>query len=168
MKITIVTVTYGVTQSPPDYCNIKPSMSLSATLDEGDDALEVAAVLRGMVKGVIHAEVDDVLEAHDNEPRYSTEPRYRVIKTRSVMPFGDTCRFAVPCVAIVPDEAEIPRGYESVYVIARRGRYAYALRRATETSHDMQVALIDCADGDLSRLPALEESEGGRDDDLDI
>ena len=151
MKITIVTVTYGVTQSPPDYCNIKPSMSLSATLDEGDDALEVAAVLRGMVKGVIHAEVDDVLEAHDNEPRYSTEPRYRVIKTRSVMPFGDTCRFAVPCVAIVPDEAEIPRGYESVYVIAR-----YA------------GSLIDCADGDLSRLPALEESEGGRDDDLDI
>ncbi len=81
MKIEVVTVGYGVTQSLAGYCNVKPSISLTASVDEGEDEEQVQAALLERAQAFVHELVDDALEADDLPPRYYDGPRYRVFQT---------------------------------------------------------------------------------------
>ena len=41
MKITQVTVSYGETQSLPEYSNVKPHLSLTAEIEPQDDPTQI-------------------------------------------------------------------------------------------------------------------------------
>ena len=58
MKITSVTVGMGITASLPEYCNVKPSLTLTATVYADDDAQAVIHRLRAQVRAFCEGEVD--------------------------------------------------------------------------------------------------------------
>lgn len=80
MQITQVTVGAGATQSLPDYCNIKPSLTLTATVETGDDPNVVIANLAEQAIAYVHEQIDDALESTGKSPRYTTAPLYRLAR----------------------------------------------------------------------------------------
>lgn len=159
MHITQITVSYGETQSLPEYSNVKPLLSLTATLDEGEDVAIVEAQLWEHAKDAVHAQIDAALEANDKAAKYSTEPRYRVMRTYQ----GYTAHGKIDqpkIVVVFPTELRLDEQLDTrlgsvSYRETKNLRYSHAMRIATEYAHDQQCVLLDCADGDLSRLEAL-------------
>lgn len=78
MQIETVTVGLTLTQSLPDYNNVKPSLSLTARLEPGESVAAVVTDLHARVTAYCHDEVDAALEAADRPPRYFTGPLFRL------------------------------------------------------------------------------------------
>lgn len=76
MQITQVTVSYSELVSLGDYCNAKPQISMTATVEEGENPAEVRKQLNDMVKRYVHSEIDVALEANGQAPKYYSGPRY--------------------------------------------------------------------------------------------
>lgn len=157
MKITEITVSYGATQSLPEYSNTKPSLTLTATLDEGDDAAAVEAGLWALVKAHVHEQIDLALEGSDKAAKYSDEPRYQVLRTyRSYHRPRDAAPEQL-YVTILPNEAKIDgeqhmRWQSPSFHDTRKVRLGHARRMADEVVSQDGAILIDCTDGDLSKL----------------
>jgi hypothetical protein len=159
MQITQITVSYGETQSLPEYSNVKPLLSITATLDEGEDVAIVEAQLWEHAKDAVHAQIDAALEANDKAAKYSTEPRYQVMRTYQ----GYTAHGKIDqpkIVVVFPTELHLDEQLDKrlgsvSYRETKNLRYSHAMRIATEYAHDQQCVLLDCADGDISRLEAL-------------
>lgn len=161
MKIIQITVSYGETQSLPEYSNVKPALTLTATLDEGENPNVAQAALWAEAKAAVHAQVDAALEANGKAAKYDPAPRYQVLMT-----YYD--RYARPrpvaeppkIVFILPNSVELERRGDlhfvsPSYLETRKLRYAHALRIATETALERGADLIDCSDGDVSKLMAV-------------
>jgi len=161
VKIIQITVSYGETQSLPEYSNVKPSLTLTATLDEGDNPAAVEATLWDLARASVHAQIDTALERNDRPAKYDPVERYQVLMT-----YWD--RYSRPkdapeppkLVVILPNTMTLDRRGELSFVHAgnvsdsRKLRYAHALRVATEAAQERDCVLLDCADGDLTRLLA--------------
>jgi len=163
MKLTQITVSYGVTQSLPSYSNTKPAITLTADLESGDDPAAVEAALWEHARQAVHAQVDLALEANDQAAKYSTEPRYQVMKTywNEWDHRGETK--PPQYVIILPNEINPSRDAYAQRLVhanysgeSRRLRYTHALAVAQEIirNADDSPTLLDCSDGDLSRLEA--------------
>ena len=161
MNITQITVSYGETQSLPEYSNVKPSPTLTAVLDEGDDPAVIEAQLWQLAKDSVHAQIDMALEANDRAAKYDPCPRYQVMRT-----YWD--RYNRPkdepeppkIVVILPNELELKEHFgqrlvHAGYPESRKLRYGHALRVARESARELSASLIDCADGELMRLAAV-------------
>lgn len=155
MHITEITVSYGETQSLPEYSNTKPSLTLTAVLDDGDDPAAAEAELWTQAKNAVREQVDQALEANNIPAKYSTEPRYQVLRTRTVS-YYDRGKVELPkLVAIIPNDAKLDdRFVHAGYLHSRKLRYGHALRLAAETAEE-GYTLVDCADGDMGRLMVL-------------
>src|SRR5262245_14752355 len=81
MKITQVTVSYGATQSLPEYSNVKPQLVLTATIDDGEAFEAVEAELWALAKAHVHEQIDLALEGSGKAAKYSDESRYQVLRT---------------------------------------------------------------------------------------
>lgn len=156
MKLTQITVSYGETQSLPEYSNVKPSLTLTATLDEGDDPARAEAHLWELAKTSVHEQVDAALEANDRAAKYSTEPRYQVMQTyRNHWRSKDDPPALPPLVVILPNEAKLDDKrfvHASHSADSRKQRLRVAQRIAAQVAGEMGAAVIDCADGDLTPL----------------
>lgn len=162
MKLIQITVSYGVTQSLPEYSNCKPSITLTATLDEGDDPAAAEADLWAHAKAHVHEQVDLALEANGRAAKYSGEPRFQVMKTywNQWDHRGETK--PPQYVIILPNEAALNKAdYDQKIIHAgysnenRNLRYQHALavaREAMENADDDRPALLDCSNGDLAPL----------------
>lgn len=162
MHITQITVSYGETQSLPEYSNVKPNLTITATLDEGDSPGEIEAMLWQQAKHAVHVQIDAALEANDRAAKYSDEPRYQVMRT-----YWDEWQHKgeekpPQYVVIVPDALKLRRAYAQrlthfAHGDSRKLRYTHA-RRITDAAvadrDDGPYTLLDCADGDLTRLEA--------------
>jgi hypothetical protein len=156
MNITQITVSYGETQSLPEYSNVKPNLTITATLGDGELAEEVETELWKMAKESVHAQIDQALEGSGKAAKYSTDPRYRVMRTihdsynrrgKPVLP---------PLVTIIPNELELDDRFTSTgWPENRKLRYAHAQRVAAETAVDLGANIVDCSSGDFSALMAL-------------
>jgi hypothetical protein len=160
MKLTQITVSYGQTQSLPEYSNVKPLISLSATIDDGDDPAEVEALLKARAKASVHEQIDDALELNGMAAKYSQEPRYQVMRTYwdSYLNRGKP---ELPKLVVIlpneldPDKKSLGTGLiHSGYPESRKLRKLHALRVAWDSARDLGAVLIDCADGDLTPLIA--------------
>ena len=167
MILTHITISYSRTHSLGNYSNVKPSASLTVEIEETDDLNAVKAQLLSGVKTIVEAEIDAALEADDQPAKFSPEPRYRVLITSETLwldgpRWGQGARkVKAPqrLAIIVPQAATIPQETASAWFgcVARDLRLAHALRRAASyADSDRQTIyeIIDCADGDLSRVPA--------------
>lgn len=156
MKLTAITITYGETQSLPEYSNVKPAITLSATLDEADDPAEAEALLWQHAKESVHNQIDLALEANGKAAKYSTEPRFQVLRTywNQWDHRGETK--PPQYVIIAPDELKLDRGAYSQRLIvdSSKLRYAHARKVTSELMGDKDegYTLLDCADGDFTQL----------------
>lgn len=169
MKITQITVSYGATQSLPEYSNIKPQLVLTASVDEGEDPAAVEAELWALTKAHVHEQIDQALEASGRAAKYSDEPRYQVLRTY----WNEWDHKGQPkppqYVIILPNEISLnEKAYNQKLIHtgygneSRKLRYTHALAVAQEAiqHNDDHPALLDCSNGDLAplneALPALE------------
>jgi hypothetical protein len=154
MQITQITVSYGETQSLPEYSNVKPSITLTAVLNDGEDTVTIEAELWQHAKTAVREQIDLALEVNNIPAKYSTDPRFQVLKTRSVS-YYDRDKIELPkLVAIIPNETKLDdRFVHAGWRDSRKLRYGHALRLAAETAEE-GYTIVDCADGDLSRLAA--------------
>lgn len=160
MKLVQITVSYGATQSLPEYSNVKPQLTLTATVDDGDDAATVEAELWSLCKAHVHEQIDLALEANDKAAKYSTEPRYQVIRTYRNYQHPKDAPPEQLFVAILPNEAALDtadgiRWVSPSFHDTRRLRLNHARAMAAEVVENDNAILIDCSDGDLSRLAVL-------------
>jgi hypothetical protein len=119
----------------------------------------IEAELWQLAKAAVHEQIDLALETSGLAAKYSTEPRFQVLRTYQ----GYTARGRIEqpkIVVILPDtmrlDTQLDQRLGSIsYRETKKLRYGHALRIATEYAHDQEYALLDCADGDISRLEAL-------------
>lgn len=156
MKLTQITVSYGETQSLPEYSNVKPNLTLSAVLDEGDDPQAAERYLWEQAKTSVHEQIDLALEANGKAAKYSTEPRYQVMQTyRNHWRSKDDPPALPPLVVILPNEAKLDDKrfvHASHSADSRKQRLHVARRIAAQVAGEFGAELIDCSDGDLSSL----------------
>lgn len=161
MKITQVSVSYGETQSLPEYSNVKPALTLTATIDADDDAAVAEAALWQLAKQSVHAQIDTALEANDRPAKYDRCPRYQVMHTYWDRYYDRAMPEPPKLVVILPSEIKL-KTHNGVKLThggnvfdSRRLRLAHAERVAGALALDLGAAVIDCADGDLARLDAM-------------
>lgn len=144
MLIERVTVTYGRTWNMGNYSNVKPEVTVTAVLQDGDDPLAVQAELQQYAQGQVEAIIDQALEQQGDAPEFFTGPRFDVILARDAK-----------LAAVIPSglELHLPGAWAKLPAVVSRFRHLKALEAATRYD---SYTLIDCADGDLSRLPLLE------------
>lgn len=158
MLITQVSVTYGGTQSLPEYSNAKVSITLTATVEQGEIVGDVEAALWEWARQSVQAQIDAALEANGRAAKYSAEPRYQVLYTHwSKWDYPGQTR--PPQYVIIAPEAFNPdRENYGQRLVRDNGnlRLAHAQRVASTLLDiaSLPRTLIDCSDGDLSRLAA--------------
>ena len=156
MNITQITVSYGETQSLPEYSNVKPSLTLTAVLNDGELAEEVETELWKMAKESVREQIDLALEANGRPAKYSSEPRYQVLRTywNQWDHRGETK--PPQYVIIAPDGLKLDRGAYSQRLIgdSSKLRYHHAQKVAAELLGDKEegYTLLDCSNGDLTPL----------------
>lgn len=158
MKLTTVTVSFGRTQSLPEYSNVKPSITLTAELGDGDDPEAVRAALLEEARTFVEATIDDALEDAGEPAKFSTEPRYQIWSSyRGVQGLAGPKPEPPEAVVVVVPQAisvqSVPGYSRAAYSGLSKLRLATALRRAQEIATEEGRRLINCADGDLSRIP---------------
>lgn len=84
MQIKTVTVSYNRTHSLGNYSNVRPGISLTAELEEGDDPEAAKAALLYDARAFVEEMIDQALEAEGEHAKFSREPRYQVITTTTV------------------------------------------------------------------------------------
>lgn len=80
MHVKTITIGYGRTHSLPSYANVKPSLSLTADLDAGEDLHLVIATLEGQAIAHVHGRIDNELERAGYSPVFDKSPRYSLWK----------------------------------------------------------------------------------------
>jgi hypothetical protein len=159
MRITTVTVEYGVTERMGDYNNIRPSVRLTAELD-GDDLGEELAWLMETARAKVHEEVDTALEAMGQPPKHDqTAGLYEWVIVRKAR-----------AIAVVPAKTKLPGGlgichraspmrYLATWAAARKALLAIVNGEGFE--------VVGCQDGNLepllARIPAEQGSADGPD-----
>ncbi len=174
MKLTQITISYGETQSLPEYSNTKPNITLTAVVEEGDDALAIEAELWSHAKGAVHAQIDAALEANGKAAKYDPAPRFQVLRTYWNQ-WDHRGESKPPQYAIIaPDEIRLDRGAyaQRLIVDSSKLRYAHAQKVASELMGDTDegYTLLDCSDGDLTAfnlaLPAPVDMDDGPDNSI--
>jgi len=78
MPIKSVSVGLSLTESLPDYCNVRPSLNLTAELEPGEQPETLVQGLDALVRTYVEGRVDDALEAAGRAPKYYQGQRHRL------------------------------------------------------------------------------------------
>ena len=153
MIIKEVSVTYEQTQSLSGYCNVRPGVRLTAEVGEEENPFICVEHLRHEAKKIVHAEIDEALMHDGQKPVYYSGPTFKVMQDRRAQVF-----------VLLPNEFELSAApehtLEYIYGIERKLPPDFALGLADDRLPDGWL-LIDCRDGDISRVPVqlkLEEN----------
>lgn len=173
MPLSKVIITYGLTQSLPDYCNVRPSITLEYTLEPGDDPYSVRADLIGEARAQVRELADQALEDAGRPARFSTEPRYAVVTSTPPNTYNGwgkvkkTPPERAVCVVPANQEAMVREwGYMGGGIYPSDGlRWSHALRLAQEflvvqADRGIEYRLIECrTPDDLRHIPRAPEPE---------
>jgi len=162
MQITDISISYEATQSLSNYSNVRPGIRLTAHLDEGDSPETVKATLLDEARTMIHEEIDDALIADGQPPRHYIGPRYRVLYERQAH-----------IVVILPDDddtySRLPSPGDWVSSSGVRPSRQMRLDQARDVAARLAAymgegsSIVDCYDGDLSRLVVPEPGDPNAD-----
>ena len=154
MKVTHIEFEFGMTQNLGDYTNTRPSVKLTAELDDDDDPGKVLDDLMGRAILAVRHTVDNELELAGRQVKYHYGPLYRVWHSELRR-----------CVVITAAEDEPPaeenwkyRDHWSGYISGRdfptNMRWETAYRAAGQARKEDWI-FVDCSDGDFSDIPPL-------------
>lgn len=152
MKVTQITVSYSRTESLQDYCNVKPGITLTADVHEGENLDVVKAELFSFAKATIHAQVDTAREQADLSPKFYKGDLHRVYINHSRQ-----------CMVIVGKSADLPQRtanwkYDDLWKPLTgwvRPSRAYDLALPQNTGN---YPIYDYTDGDFSQLPPVPDA----------
>lgn len=152
MQITQVTVSYARTESLSNYCNIKPGITLTATLQERDDPSVVEEELMETAQNTVHDLIDTAREADGLSPKYYRGKLHRVYRNEDRR-----------CIVVVPNNTPFEREdnwkyRDHWYAVSVPVTPIRAWEVATSEAIQYGFALVDCGDGDLSKIPALPDA----------
>lgn len=145
MELKESSIKFSITHNLGDYSNVRSEVYLSGTLEPGDGVDATVQAMRRHATRLVHDAIDAELEARDEAPYYYDGPRF------------DLLRFSAARIALivpVPRDALPGLWAESAYDMARERRLEVIQQKAAHLPDGW--TLIDCSDGDYSRLPALE------------
>lgn len=150
MNITKVSVTWGETQSLPEYCNVKPSVTLEAQLAPEENLDLCILSLQRRAQEYVHELVDEALENEGRSAKHSPEPRFKVYESPRRR-----------CLVIVPQALSVNalgEDFTSIFMIPNNLRMEHLLKMIADRKMANR-AVIDCSDGDLTRIPPLPEKQ---------
>lgn len=167
MQRTKIVVGYQHTRNLGNYSNARPSITIEAVLDEGDDPEVVKAALHSEAVAYVHEAIDQALELDGQPATFSGEPRFRLERTADVA-FGawnERRRVVSPpekLLVILPVGIKLRdnSGDNKSWWTSQGGNWHKMRFAAIHNVADAWMVdepgyrLIDCSDGDLSRLPA--------------
>jgi len=78
MPIKSVSVGLSLTESLPDYCNVRPSLNVTAELEPGESPETLVRALDELVRTYVEGRVDDALEAAGRAPKYHQGQRHQL------------------------------------------------------------------------------------------
>ncbi len=142
----VMNVEFHLTKQAEAYTSIRAGVSLPVFVEPDDDLHAIFETNLAAIRCTVQAEVDAEFEAVGKPAPYSKEPRGRILRLS-----GD--RLA----AIIPEyiqEHMLPDPWQRVSDYMAGHRIDYIRAKAPEEFQGFTI--IDCADGDLSRLPRLE------------
>lgn len=175
MQRTKIVVTYQRTHNLGNYSNVRPSISIEGTLEESDDPEVVKQQLRAEARAFVHEVIDEALESEGQAAHFSNEPRYRLAYTVEETYLGSgfdrgrhgKARAPERLLVIVPQPIRLHRDdnpgrqwWGDPYGPSSKLRLSHARQAAADWLTDHEgYRLIDCSDGDLSKISAwaLEE-----------
>ncbi|MDD5367476.1 MAG: hypothetical protein PHQ40_00460 [Anaerolineaceae bacterium] len=146
MKIIEIRAGWEETCSLPEYCNVRPSVHYTATVEEGEDPIIYQENLLQMAKEQVRNQVDEALEMANRPPKYYQGQRAQIILSREHR-----------TIVVLDDMAEWPAGYTQSYEFERGLRPETALKKADEKAKGLSFQLVNCLDGDFSKLPQEDE-----------
>lgn len=155
MQITEITASWSETASLGNYSNVRPSLTLKATIGPDENPVEVEGALLAIVRQQVQEQVDQALERDGQPAKYSQEPRYDILSARWQVGQEQQTKILI----IVPHREPSTIAGVRFYRHANKERYAAALRkleedRADDLSGELRTLVFDCSDGFLDRAIA--------------
>lgn len=151
MPLKHITVSYQRSHRLPsgDHVQAEVTLNVSVPPDEKHEALKLE--LSSHVQDLVHDMLDAGCTASHHDAPFANEPRYDLALTKKRAPRDHRELIIIlPC---GPNQ----RPYAPVLdlkIIVENIRHAYARRYIGLLSHDYdRYEIIDCYDGDLSRIP---------------
>lgn len=153
MKVETVEIELGVVQNIGDYSNVRPTMKLIVSPEEGETLEDVIRTAHRTVVRTVHNMVDDELEKAGLVPKYTNETLYQV-HTSSLR----------KCILITMKTSKPPQEKTWQYVDSWSRDYnkpssmRYAMAKsvaALEALENPEFVIVDCSDGNFAKLPPL-------------
>lgn len=158
MQINQITVSFTRTQSLPSYSNVKPSVTLTATLEPDENVLECYDVLMDDARRLVHGEIDDALEVDGMSPKFTNEPLFSLYRNRlrqvMVIVPGSVSVDQLDGLNLTDPNREHYR-YRGHWDLHTHRQRLWTVRRIAGSG--LEFPVLDCSDGDLSRIPPLPE-----------
>ena len=141
MRITSIYVSCRETVSLPGYANATRETGLTAEPGHSQDPKEVHAILLRLCQERVHEELDDILEAAGEPPKFYKGPRYRAIECP-----------ALGVTAVLPDD-----DFRSLYGWYTLGR-GFRLKAALDVAKKHSGKCLGLVNG-MAELPRPDESK---------
>lgn len=144
MQITEITVTYQETANLGNYSNVKPMVTLRATIESGDTPEIMQLVLLDQARKAVQDQIDQALEQDGQAPKYSTDPRFDVLTY-----YPEKLLFIVPVKSGLANNnrvSTVSHGFRLHK--ANESAAAYAVRYP-------EYRLFDCSDGNTQEVAAI-------------
>lgn len=160
MQITQLTITYSRTQSLQGYSNIKPGVSLTAALGDGDDVDIAAQTLLREAHRIVHDQIDSALEHDGQRPMFTSEPLYWIAGN-----FGRRVYVILPASVSMSDLAKLDHAdpewnyYQNDFHYRGWFTVPPTYQRLQAVLNQISLPdgydLIFCTDGNLAAIPRL-------------
>lgn len=143
-KPNVITIEYSISRQPEPYNNVRFAVSVPVSVNPEDDPVSLLAEHAPRVQRQVENEIDLMFEGFGHPAPYDPVPRFRVVqlneaRVKAIIP-NDILGTDLPFAWIHATPTFIGHRLEFI-----RGKLAHT---------DWPV--IDCSDGDLSKLPQIE------------
>lgn len=145
MKIIEISIKLGQTFNLGNYSNVRPEIELTADPDETDTLDQVLDDLTARARQFIHDEIDRALEDNGKPPQFYAGPRYGLLLAHHE-------KVAV----LVPADIDRDADWLAFWSMNFFDRRLETVLDLFATDYQTQYDLVDCRNGDLSKLPDLQ------------
>lgn len=153
--VSVMLIDLAISRQPRQYNSIRAGVTLPVFVTPDDDVHVLLARHLAAVKAALEEEVDAEFESYEEPAVYSQEPRYMLLAVDKEK-----------LVVIVPQAKleALPGAWANVRVRCEKHRLSYV--RALAGREWGHYRLVDCSDGDFSKLPPVDHFEWHHNQDL--
>jgi hypothetical protein len=136
MKLTEIHVGWEETCSLPGFSNVRPSVRLTAQIEEGDDLEKVREELLARARQAVRDQVDQALVLSNCEPKYSSCRRGDLLMSRDARQ-----------ILLIDSYDPDPAGFNPVQEFPRGMTWDLAVKRGKSLAQRYGFGFIEAPDG---------------------